>query len=669
MANLVSPGVGVQETDITTVIPATSSSTAAFSGAFVWGPVNSVTRLSNELQLASTFGAPDSNTYVSFLTCSSFLAYGNDLRVVRSANSNTYNAQSNTTTQAIQIANPNIYHDTFKDNSNLYYIQGEFAAKYPGALGNSITVQVWDTGNTASFKTWAYSGQFNGVPGTSTFAAQNGSLNDEFHLVVIDSNGSFTGIKGAVLETYPYLSKAYDAIDGNGVTTYYKNVIESRSNYIYAMAPVDYANTSTTWGSKTISNIVFAKSGTQGVVTGNTYVQGGVYTISTVGNTAYNLISTGVDIAGNTNGPVVGKTFTVTANSTVIAASISNSANGNCIINAATSLTFPLTKGTDALVSDANKIAGYGLFANKDTVPASLVITGDASPTVQGWIISNITTPTNAVTSTGATIGRAGDALSFISPPYAAVVNTAGNEVTNITSWLYDANTSTSFGGTAGLGGGYFSSYVVADSGWKYMFDKYNNVYRWVPLNGDIAGLCAFTDQVNDPWWSPAGFNRGNIKNAVKLAWSPSQAQRDQIYPMGVNPVAAFPGNGIVLFGDKTLQAKPSAFDRINVRRLFMVLEASIAKAAKYSLFQFNDSFTQNQFLSMVVPFLTNIQARRGITDFKVICDSTNNTGYVVDNNQFVADIYIKPARSINYITLNFVAVGTSVAFSTIVGS
>ena len=211
------------------------------------------------------------------------------------------------------------------------------------------------------------------------------------------------------------------------------------------------------------------------------------------------------------------------------------------------------------------------------------------------------------------------------------------------------------------------SSFVVADSGWKYQFDKYNNVYRWIPLNADVAGLCAYTDTVRDPWFSPAGFNRGAIKNAIKLAWNPNKTDRDTLYAAGVNPVVSFPGQGIVLFGDKTLQNKPSAFDRINVRRLFIVLEKAIAKAAQYSLFEFNDEFTRAQFVALVTPFLRDIQGRRGITDFRVVCDTTNNTQQVIDSNQFVGDIYIKPARSINFIQLNFVAVGTGVDFSTVV--
>jgi phage tail sheath protein FI len=201
------------------------------------------------------------------------------------------------------------------------------------------------------------------------------------------------------------------------------------------------------------------------------------------------------------------------------------------------------------------------------------------------------------------------------------------------------------------------------DSNWKYMYDRYNDVYRWVPLNGDTAGLCVATDLDREAWYSPAGFTRGQIRNAVKLAWSPNKANRDNLYKIGVNPIINSPGNGIILFGDKTLLSQPSAFDRINVRRLFIVLEKAIATSAKYQLFEFNDSFTRNQFVNIVKPFLRNVQGGRGIHDFKVVCDESNNTGQVIDSNQFVADIFIKPTRSINFITLNFIATRTGVEF------
>jgi hypothetical protein len=303
---------------------------------------------------------------------------------------------------------------------------------------------------------------------------------------------------------------------------------------------------------------------------------------------------------------------------------------------------YVLAGGIDATVTPGNKETAYDLFANKDTIDISLVLTGDADTIVQNYVISNVSA------------GRA-DCVTFISPPQSAVINNSGNETSDIETWLSNLATT--------------SSYAVADSGWKYQYDKYNNVYRWIPLNGDIAGLCVYTDTTRDPWFSPAGFSRGQVKNCIKLAWNPSKTQRDTLYGAGVNPVVSFPGQGTVLFGDKTLLNKPNAFDRINVRRLFIVLEKAIARAAQSSLFEINDEFTRAQFVSLITPFLRDVQGRRGITDFKVVCDTTNNTPQVIDSNQFVGDIYIKPARSINYIQLNFVAVGTGVDFATIVGA
>jgi len=249
--------------------------------------------------------------------------------------------------------------------------------------------------------------------------------------------------------------------------------------------------------------------------------------------------------------------------------------------------------------------------------------------------------------------GSRKDCMVFLSPERADCVNNAGNEVTDSVAFR---NTLTS------------SSYAVIDNNWKYQYDKYNDVYRWIPMNGDIAGLCARTDQERDPWFSPGGLNRGIIKNIIKLAYNPTKTNRDDLYVKGINPIVSFQGEGTVLFGDKTMQSKPSAFDRINVRRLFIVLEKAIARAARFSLFEFNDQFTRAQFVSMVEPFLRDVQGRRGITDFRVVCDETNNTGEVIDRNEFVGDIYIKPARSINFIQLNFVAVRTGVSFDEVVG-
>lgn len=296
---------------------------------------------------------------------------------------------------------------------------------------------------------------------------------------------------------------------------------------------------------------------------------------------------------------------------------------------------------------------GYDMLSRSDEVDVSIVMQGKAiggSTTSGGQTVSNFYLANYIIDNI---VSQRKDCVAMISPDRGTVVNNVGTEISSIVNWRNVVHD---------------SSYAIMDSGYKYQYDKYNDVYRWVPLNGDIGGLCARTDETNDSWWSPAGFNRGQIKNLIKLAYNPSKAERDTLYKNGVNPVVAFAGQGVVLFGDKTLQSKPSAFDRINVRRLFIELEKSISRAAKFSLFEFNDAFTRRQFVNLITPYLRDIQGRRGIFDFKIVCDETNNTSQVIDSNQFVGDIYIKPARSINFIQLNFVAVGSNVEFSQVVG-
>jgi hypothetical protein len=305
--------------------------------------------------------------------------------------------------------------------------------------------------------------------------------------------------------------------------------------------------------------------------------------------------------------------------------------------------------GDGETVVPVSVLAGaYGLFQSSEDIDVSLIMTGKARITdgisgeqIPNYLIQNVVQDRN-------------DCVLFVSPPLEDVVNNKGYEATDIVAFRNNVTS---------------TSYAVMDSGYKYQYDKYNDVYRWIPLNGDIAGLCAYTDQVQNPWWSPAGFNRGQINNVVRLAYNPKQADRDLLYVNGVNPVVTFPGQGTILYGDKTLLSQPSAFDRINVRRLFIVIEKAISTAAQNELFEFNDAFTQAAFVNMIDPYLRNIEGLRGIQDYLIVCDSTNNTPTVIDANQFVATIYVKPARSINFIQLNFVAVATGVDFTEITGT
>jgi hypothetical protein len=569
MAFQLSPGVAISEVDLTTIVPSVSTTAGAYAGYFRWGPVNKITLISDEIILAQRFGTPDSNSAVSFFTAANFLSYGNNLNIVRTVGQSANNAAIASTIN-LQIKNPDTFQYTFlnQNNNNVY---GPVIARYPGAMGNSLQVSIADSNN---YSGWAYSGYFSSAPSTSVFTSTAGGANDEIHMIVIDAGGAFTGTKGTVLETFPFMSKASDAAL-NGKSNFWKQVLFDQSRYVYAMDPPNYATTNTTW-----------------------------------------------------NRPALNNNFA----------------------NLPTPYTVQFVIGNDDLGTTANTVAGFAEFQNKEAVNVDLVLTGDANVTVQQYVIDNITG-----VDINPAVGSRRDCVAFISPPITAVVNNPGGEMNLISTWLTSLSRS--------------SSYAVADSGWKYQFDRYNNVYRWIPLNGDTAGLCVYTDSIRDPWFSPAGLNRGSIKNSIKLAWNPNKTYRDTLYSLGVNPVISLPGSGTVLFGDKTLQSKPSAFDRINVRRLFIALEKAIAKAAQYSMFEFNDEFTRAQFVSIVNPFLRDIQGRRGITAFKVVCDTTNNTPQVIDSNQFVGDIYVKPARSINFIQLNFVAVATGVNFATVVGS
>ena len=298
---------------------------------------------------------------------------------------------------------------------------------------------------------------------------------------------------------------------------------------------------------------------------------------------------------------------------------------------------------------------GYDLFKDSETVDVNLLLGGPLT----GVEAKNLI----------ALAEDRKDAVAFLSPPEAAVVDkTARVATANAVAYRTGVNASDSGGDFNGVSNNLntSSSYAFLDSGYKYMYDRYNDVNRYVPLNGDVAGIVVRSDELTDPWFSPAGFNRGQVRGVVRLGYNPIKSQRDDLYVDQINPVVSFPGEGTVLFGDKTLQSKPSAFDRINVRRLFIVLEKAIATASKFQLFEQNDAFTRAQFKNIVEPFLRDVQTRRGITDFKVVCDDSNNTGEVIDRNEFVADIFIKPTRSINFITLNFVATRTGVNFDEI---
>lgn len=567
----VSPGVNTSEIDLTTVIPAVSTSSGAVAGPFDWGPVETVRQVSNENELVSVFGKPSTNSAQTFFTGANFLAYASDLRVIRAANTAARNSYANTGTMTAVFC-PN--EEVFEANSTLNTISNSVAiARYPGGLGNTLKISL--LANT-SMSNWEYASLFDKAPGTSYFVRSsfgNTTANDELHLVVVDEDGVITGVANTVLEKYAFLSKAPNAKNESGESIYWKDVIFRKSKFIY------------------ITGLPFQASGT---------------------------------VVDNWN---------VAANAT---SAYQTTINGNT----AGSNMFSFVAGVDAVLTDGDVIRAYDVIEQAEKVDVQLVMLGGANSAVAIDVVG--------------TVEARKDCVAFLSP---ALANTqASDPTTAIVNYRNNALANLS------------SSYAVMDSGWKYQYDKYNDVYRWVPLNGDIAGLCARTDTDRDPWFSPAGLVRGQIKNVIKLSFNPTKANRDTLYKNGVNPVVSFTGEGTMLFGDKTLLGRPSAFDRINVRRLFIVLEKSIAKASRSSLFEFNDEFTRAQFVNLVEPFLRTVQGRRGIYDYRVVCDETNNTAEVIDRNEFVGDIYVKPAKSINFIQLNFVAVRTGVSFEEIVG-
>ena len=629
MAFQLSPGVNVSEIDLTTVVPAVGTTQGAFSGAFQWGPIDTRILVDNEVKLVERFGKPDANTATSFFTAANFLAYGNNLRIVRAANTNSNNAT--TGGNGIYIKNEDEYEENYFNGEGTF---GDFAARYAGALGNSLRISICPSAN-------AFSGNLTSLASITSNASivGNTTINLSSSGATLIANNDFISVDGGT----SYIRVAQ-------ISTTVVTLATALTTAVSAGQPVlrkwQYADNFD--GAPGTSTFVADKGGSgdemhiivideDGQLTGsaNTVLEKYAYLSkasdakSDSGSSSYyprvlfnrsKYIYWGDHTSGGTNwgSAALGITFT----------------NINTPVSSSLAGGLYETPGTDDL------IRGYDFFKDPEIVDISLVLAGATSQTVATHLISNIAEARK-------------DCLVFLSPRRDDVVDQAGSERENITTFRNLLNS---------------SSYAVIDSAWKYQYDKYNDVYRYIPMNGDTAGLCVRTDTERDPWFSPAGFNRGQIKNVIKLSFNPTKAERDELYKIGVNPVVTFPGEGTILFGDKTLLAKPSAFDRINVRRLFIVLEKAIAKAAKFSLFEFNDEFTRAQFVALVEPFLRDVQGRRGIYDFRVVCDETNNTGEVIDRNEFIGDIYIKPARSINFIQLNFVAVRTGVAFDEVVG-
>jgi hypothetical protein len=546
MAGQVSPGIVLRERDLTNQVVVNSiANTAALVGTFEKGPIGVITSITSEKQLVEVFGKPNNNNYEDWFVGSTFLSYGGQLVVVRLDDSDLSNAVS-TGDDPVLIKSA----DDFDANQASYDFK--FAARTPGTWGNAIKVE-WITGAvsandyaTATYNTGAKWSSLAAKPATAT----------DIHILVIDETGELTGTAGSVLESYFFASTTSTAVNSEGETNYYINLLNRKSKYVYA----------------------------------------------------------GLAVSGTDSGLSMGT-------------------------------------GADSYSADlANFQSALDLFSDIENINIDFILAGGS---ITYGATPGDSTKTKALDAINIASSRK-DCIAFVSP-YRNFVNlssTSAQKAAIITYFSLLPST----------------SYAVYDSGYKYIYDRWNDTYRYVPCCGDVAGLCVQTSVNAEDWFSPAGLNRGNLKNAVKLAYTPTKEDRDQLYINRINPITAFPGQGIVLFGDKTALATPSAFDRINVRRLFLAIQKRIGAVAKNVLFELNDETTRSTFFSVVNSYMGEVQAKRGVTDYLVVCDETNNTPDVIDRNEFVAEIYVKPTRSINYITITFVATRTGVSFAEVVG-
>ena len=666
----VSPGVEVKEVDLTNIVPAVSTTIGAVCGPFEKGPVSEITSISSEKQLVEVFGKPNANNFEYFFTAANFLQYSNSLRVVRTESA-LKNASSGGS--GVLIRNTLHYQESFADGQGTH---GTWSARTAGIHANGIKIDICDKNNFSEM---------------SNKRVNDGSASAAEATITMDAFDAADFAVGEVIEFYSdaggtvfatgHEAQKYEitAVDTSAETITIRQLDDPAGSGLIA----DLADDSYVKRYWRFSDLFDTAPGTSEFATARGVLDDEIHIV--VYDSSGRQTGFDNDVAGERLNSVL-ETFAFVSKHPEATTPQGNSNyypdviyrdskfvywgdHPTAAIDASGDWGQPLSSdlsvqgskffnklstgvenvdrstlanGTDDYaVTDGEQLTSYARFDDGEAVDVNLIMAAKATSTLA----------TNLVTI----VEKRKDALVFISPERSDVVGVADSntQTTNVKNF-FDLLPSTSF--------------AVFDSGYKYQYDRFNDVYRYVPLNGDIAGVTAFTESVADAFFSPAGFTRGQIRGAVKLAYEPNKDQRDTLYKARINPVNSFPGQGTVLFGDKTALAKPSAFDRINVRRLFIILEKAIATAAKFQLFEFNDEFTRAQFKNLVEPFLREIQGRRGITDFKVVADESNNTGEVIDRNEFVADIFVKPTRSINFITLNFVAVRTGVAFTEIGG-
>ena len=639
MAFQVSPGVLVQEKDLTRIIPAVSTSIGAVAGTFTKGPLDEVVSISSEQELVATFGKPNNSNFEDFFSASNFLQYSNALRVVRVQNSSVSNATESGS--AFVIKNTIDYTNNYAAGQASV---GLWAARTAGAHGNSLQISscpsatAYEEVNKTTVADAAMAVGDTVVTVSSATGISAGDIvnfGDQYEYRVISVSTNDLNIVRKEEPAY------FGTSDSSGLHQAPTNGAQVRRRWkyydLFNKAPGTSPAVSAKGGSNDELHIVVIDE--DGEITGT---KGDVLETFE----AVSKASDAKDAQGNVNyyPDVIYKSsnyiYWMDHNSG--GSNWGSAANGTTFTDVTAVSNVSLQSGSDGTTATTGqRKTAYEKFEDGETVDVGLIIAGAGDATHIGNLIT--------------IAENRKDAVVFASPERSDVVGIADSNTqkSNVVAFFNSIQS---------------SSYVVFDSGYKYTYDRYNDVYRFVPLNGDVAGLAARTDLVADSWFSPAGFNRGIIRGAVKLAFNPTKAQRDELYRARVNPVATFPGQGTILFGDKTGLTAPSAFDRINVRRLFITLEKAIATASKFQLFEFNDEFTRANFRNIVEPFLREVQGRRGITDFLVVCDETNNTGEVIDRNEFIAEIFIKPARSINFITLQFIATRTGVSFDEVAG-
>jgi len=663
MAFQVSPGVLVTEKDLTNIVPAVSTSSGGIVITAEKGPIDEITTISSEQELVDNFGKPNADNFEQWFCAANFLGYGNNLKVVRPI-TGVVNAISTGT--ALLIKNTTDYLDNYLTATGAGTVTsiGPYAAREAGTLGNNLKISKCT--NSTAFGPHSMSGNLvadaSAAIGDTTVSVDDGSEMQVGDILEFGDASGFTSTpsghyyKITAISTNTLTIARFNTSTGATETGGLRHAVVDNAvmrrhweyYFQFSNAPTTTDDVLAAGGSLDEMHIVVIDedggiTGTVGSILETFEGVSQAHDAKTAqGSSNYypnvlyaqskfiywvdhlSTLSDGLAKTGTTFDNSVGDAFVVSNTS--------------------------LASGTDDFTATNAEIAtAYEKFADTENVDVSLLLCGPSQTS------ADATGDTKATAVMDIATARK-DCVAFVSPARADVV-----DVTNAITQT--ANVKAFAEGLPS------TSYAVIDSGYKYMYDKYNDVFRFVPLNGDTAGLCARTDSIADPWFSPGGFNRGQVRGAVKLAFNPNQTQRDDLYKARVNPIVSFPGQGTVLFGDKTAQSKPSAFDRINVRRLFIVLEKACATAAKFQMFEFNDEFSRANFRNLVEPFLRDVQGRRGLTDFSVVCDDSNNTGDVIDRNEFRADIFIKPARSINFIQLNFVATRTGIAFSEVVGA